>query len=199
MHTKKEKTVVGLTGGIGSGKSTALMIFQELGWSVISADKLAGNILNSNKSVILKIQKRWGGHLINNRGSIDKAAVATLVFREEPERKWLESILHPIIRSEWISFVQSCPSQKCMIELPLLFENNLQNHFTSTIATFAPLPMIFKRLQDRGLSLDESQARIQSQFTIFSKINLADFVLWGGGSHDFLNSQIVKLEKVLSP
>ncbi|MEK9773225.1 MAG: dephospho-CoA kinase [Opitutae bacterium] len=198
MNVKSEKTVVGLTGGIACGKSSALCSFADMGWSVISADFLAGEILRSDRCVQAKIKQRWGKKILNRSGSIDKAAIARIVFTKELERKWIEGILHPIIRSKWISFVQSCPSSKCMIELPLLFENNLQDNFTCTISLFAPTPMIFHRLQSRGLSMAESESRIRCQLPISDKVELSDFVLWGGGSMEFLNDQIQQLDLTLS-
>ena len=198
MSQESTKRVVGLTGGIASGKSSALGYFQALGWSVLSADTLAGQILASDQSVQDEIKQRWGNDLINSCGSVDKAAIAAVVFEKESERLWIGELLHPIIRSKWISFVQSCPSPKCMIELPLLFENNLQNHFTCTISTFAPIPTMLKRLQSRGLSKDDSVLRINSQLTNFQKIDLADYVLWGGGSKEFLNNQVREIHSILS-
>ena len=119
--------------------------------------------------------------------------IARIVFKKELERKWLEGILHPIIRSKWISFVQSCPSQKCMVELPLLFENSLQIHFTCTISLFTPVHMIHNRLKTRGFSKTESDLRIRSQFAPLKKAELSDYVLWGGASMEFLSKQVSKL------
>lgn len=198
MSLRTGKMMVGLTGGIASGKSSALTKFNELGWSVMSADFLAGDILASDKRVQGEITNRWGKDLLKSCGSIDKAAIARIVFAEELERRWLEELLHPIIRSKWISFVQSCPSSKCMVELPLLFENNLQNHFTCTLSAFAPIPTIMTRLKARGLSINESTARVDSQLSIFQKVSQADYVLWGAGSLKFLNHQVEGLDRILS-
>ena len=74
MNSDREKIVVGLTGGIACGKSSALSRFSDLGWSVISADLLAGEILASDRSVQSQIRQRWGNDIINSSGSIDKAA-----------------------------------------------------------------------------------------------------------------------------
>jgi len=194
---RKPKFVVGLTGGIASGKSTALEQFGKLGWSVLSADDLASEILMNDPCVRMKIVQKWGMHMLNDRGSIDKTALARLVFSEESERTWIGELLHPIIRSKWISFVQSCPSHKCMIELPLLFENNLQSHFTCTLSIFAPSSMMQKRLHVRGHSREEAEARIGSQLLITQKADLADYVIWGGGSKEFLEQQISSLDITL--
>ena len=197
MIQQKRKFVVGLTGGIASGKSTALEHFEKLGWSVLSADNLASEILMNDPSVRMEIVQKWGEHMLDDRGSIDKTALARIVFNEESERTWIEELLHPIIRFKWISFVQSCPSPKCMIELPLLFENNLQSHFNCTLSTFAPSLMILNRLHARGLSREEAEARIGSQLPITKKGDLADYVIWGGGSKEFLQQQVSSLDLIL--
>ena len=198
MSQNEAITVVGLTGGIACGKSTALAKFSQLGWSVISADSLTREILSFDNEVRIEIKQRWGENIIKGCGSVDKSAIARIIFTKDSERKWIEDLLHPIIRSKWISFVQSCPSQKCMIELPLLFENNLQSHFTCTVSIFAPTSMILNRLHSRGLSKDEANSRMRSQLTPFEKVELADFVLWSGGSIGFLDDQINGLDHKLS-
>lgn len=187
------KSVVGLTGGIASGKSTALKQWEAVGWSVISADSLVSETLTSDLTVLEKIKQKWGDGVFLPCGSIDKAAVSRIVFGKESDRRWIEDLLHPIVRSKWISFVQSCSSLKCMVELPLLFEKNLQHHFTHTISMFAPESTVLSRLALRGLSRKESLLRIQAQIPSSDKAVMADFVLWGGGSTKNLLTQVREL------
>jgi len=198
MVVSQNKTVVGLTGGIACGKSTALEAFRVLGWAVISADSLAHELLNSDPDVRKKIESRWGEKVVDASGSIDKLAIGRIVFSKVQERYWIENLLHPIIRSKWLSFIQSCSSQKCMIELPLLFENKLQNNFSCTISLYAPKPVILKRLQARGLSDKESECRIASQLSLYKKVEQADFVLWGGGDSYFLIQQAEQFDLLIS-
>ena len=198
MVVSQNKTVVGLTGGIACGKSTALEAFRVLGWAVISADSLAHELLDSDPDVRKKIESRWGEKVMDASGSIDKLAMGRIVFSKVQERDWLENLLHPIIRSKWLSFIQSCSSQKCMIELPLLFENKLQNNFSCTISLYAPIHVILKRLQARGLSDKESECRIASQLSLYKKVEQADFVPWGGGDSHFLNQQAEQFDLLIS-
>jgi dephospho-CoA kinase len=198
MGLTSPKTVVGLTGGIACGKSTALQEFAKLGWAVVSTDSLASEILNTDESVKRQIEHRWGKGVMHRCGSVDKTAVGRIVFSTEQERSWIESLLHPIIRSKWLSFIQSCPSQKCMVELPLLFENKLQKNFSCTITTYAPKSVILKRLTYRGFSPKESNARLHSQLPLDEKVQLSDYILWGGGNSPFLSLQVEHLDYVLS-
>jgi len=198
MVVSQNKTVVGLTGGIACGKSTALEAFRVLGWAVISADSLAHELLDSDPDVRKKIENRWGGEVVDASGSIDKLAIGRIVFSKVQERDWIENLLHPIIRSKWLSFIQSCSSQKCMIELPLLFEHKLQHNFSCTMSLYAPIPVILERLQARGFSDKESECRIASQLSLYEKVEQADFVLWGGGDSHFLNQQAEQFDLLIS-
>ena len=143
-----------------------------------SADSIVAEILLSNKDVRNRIGARWSSAVNKDSGSIDKVELSRIIFRSKPDRAWLESILHPLVRLQWISFVQSRPNDHCMIELPLLFENNLQKHFTFTVSMFAPHRVILKRLASRGFDAEESQKCIDAQMHSLSKASYADFVLW---------------------
>ncbi len=184
------KTVVGLTGGIACGKTSALERFNHLGWAVVSADSLVAEILATNSEVKENIRQRWGEVGFDSFGNIDKSAIGRIVFNKDSERKWIESLLHPLVRSLWTSFIQSCSSKKCLVELPLLFENNLHTQFTCVVTMYASNSIIYQRLLQRGLSLEEANARMSSQLPIAQKVNRADFVLWGGGTNEFLNRQV---------
>ena len=193
MNSETFKRAVGLTGGIATGKSQALKLFEEAGWLVLSVDSIVGELLNSDTDVQSQLVSRWGKRILNDCGSIDKGVIGQIVFDASSERMWLESILHPIIRSKWISFVLSCPSDRCMVELPLLFENNLQSHFNCTISMFAPPSLMLARLRKRGLSDLESQQRMTAQMTVYQKAELADYVINSSGEIDFLEEQILVL------
>ena len=197
MTNSRGKIVVGLTGGIACGKSTALLRFKKLGWSVISADAIVGQILSENDRIKNIITQRWGPELIGDSGNIDKSLMSEIVFAKESEREWVEGILHPIVRSRWISFVQSCSSGKCMVEIPLLFENKLQNNFTCVLSMFSPTTTILDRLHKRGLPAPQAQARITAQLSPEKKASLANYVLWGGGSSQFLHAQVDALSSRL--
>lgn len=197
MNSQTIKRAVGLTGGIATGKSQALQLFENAGWSVLSADIIVNDLLKSDIDVQDKLVGRWGKRILTGCGSIDKGVIGQIVFDSSSERMWLESLLHPIIRSKWISFVLSCPSDRCMIELPLLFENNLQSNFNCTISMFAPLSLMLARLRHRGLSDLESQQRVTAQMTVYQKAELADYVLTSSGEINFLEEQILVLNDKL--
>ena len=189
MSSKSEKIIIGLTGGIACGKSTAGKFFHELGWELTSTDQIVSHLLDNNDEVISEIKSRWGDKVLKNFG-LDRKAIGKIVFRYEDERKWLESILHPRVRMNWENRVKQSEAKRNIIEIPLLFENNLEINFDYTICVFASEKTQNGRLLDRGLTKEESNDRINSQLPIDKKSQLADFVLLGGSSLSFLKRQI---------
>ena len=190
MHQFADKVVVGLTGGITSGKSETLRIFQELGWEVISTDQIASDHLSKNQQVMDQVAGRWGSKIIFSRGIVDKKKIAEIIFNNPEERIWLESLLHPLVRDSWVKFIECSNAPNFVVELPLLFENNLASYFFKTICLHIPLNLQVSRLQNRGHSLTEAQARIDSQMPSSEKLAQANYIFLGSGSVFFLRSQV---------
>ena len=189
MSSFPNKIVVGVTGGIACGKSTVCKKFGGLGWEVISADSLVHKLLSQDQDIISQIKARWGSEVIKH-GIIDKARLARLVFESPADRNWLENLLHPLVREKWISRIRLSSKNKFVVEIPLLFENNLDALFTKTISVHASESMQFTRLKKRGLSVAQINSRINSQMSIGEKSERADFVILANGDHKFINSQI---------
>ncbi|MBT7649764.1 MAG: dephospho-CoA kinase [Opitutae bacterium] len=184
------KIVVGVTGGIACGKSTVCEKFGVLGWEVISTDSYAHNILSGDNEVTEKIVSRWGPKIKDPNGSIDKAELARVIFESSNERSWLEQLVHPKIRKGWTTFIETSDKSEFVVEVPLLFENNLHALFTKTISVHASTTMQNTRLQGRGLSNFDIQSRLKSQMNTTEKGNLADFVIVTDGNPEFVDQQI---------
>ena len=189
MDLYPNKVVVGLTGGIASGKTTVLDLFEEQGWHAISTDKLVADILMNDKAVIDAIKNRWGF----NQGNIDKQKIAQIVFTNPAERFWLENTLHPIVRKKWVSLIQQSSALHHVVELPLLFEKKLSSYFSKTISVFAPVKKQISRLTNRGLSNIDASSRIAAQISNQDKAKLADFVILGSGANEFLKVQVLSV------
>ena len=185
------KSVVGLTGGIACGKSAALEIFLKNGWEAISTDQLAAEILATDQTVREQLLGRWKNEVFDERGIVDKRRIAEIVFNETRERSWLEGVLHPLIREAWREKIESTDQSLFVVEIPLLFENDLQSHFVRTISLFASRELQHQRLLERGLSDHQANARIDSQMAPERKAELADVVLLGSGSLEFLERQVL--------
>jgi dephospho-CoA kinase len=189
MISRSKKLVVGLSGGIACGKSSALKIFRELGCDGISTDRITSGILENNDSVKRSIGDKWGRDvLINNQ--IDKPKIAEIIFNSVPERIWLEELLHPLVRKVWTSRVKASNKTTVVVEIPLLFEKSLQNFFEITVCLISEKNIQLQRLHDRGLTNVQSNARIESQMRLTEKMQLADIVMLGDNSLSFLKQQI---------
>ena len=193
-----DKIVVGITGGIASGKSTALKAFAQLDWNTISTDEIVSDLWSSDENLIRAVQDHWGKDEIFSRGNIDKEKIARIVFNHPTERVWLENIIHPLVRSKWVSHVEQSVGKLQAVEVPLLFEKNLNSYFSYIISVFVPVKIQFSRLLRRGFSKDEAKSRIASQLSCEEKAKKADVVFLGTGSDVFLSGQVQEFSKNFS-
>jgi dephospho-CoA kinase len=180
--------VIGLTGGIGCGKSTAAACFAELGFVVIDADQLARQVLESHVCVSRLIE-RWGVACLDAKGSPDRKWIAAKVFTNADERAFLESVTHPEVarlRRE----ATADATVDYVVEIPLLFEKELTAGFHSIVVVACSDDVRRVRLRVRGLSDEEIAMRIASQLSLVEKVKRADVVLWNDGEPGFLREQV---------
>ncbi len=180
--------VIGLTGGIGCGKSTAAACFAELGFVVIDADRLARQVLESHVCVS-RLRDRWGAACLDAQGIPDRRWIGAKVFTDPAERAFLESITHPEVarlRRE----ATADPSRDYVVEIPLLFEKDLAAGLTTVVVVACSDDVRRERLRARGLSDDEISARIASQLSLVEKVKRADVVFWNDGEPAFLREQV---------
>jgi len=184
-----QKLLVGLTGGIACGKSTALGILRKLGWKIISTDEIVADLLQNDYSLKKAIQNKWGLFVFEN-DEIDKKKIAQIIFNDQEAKTWLENLLHPLVRENWKRQVANSEEKNVVVEIPLLFEKKLEHLFQITICVQCQKKTQLRRLFDRGLTKAQSNARIDSQMSLTEKIRLADIVLLGDHSLLFLKQQI---------
>jgi len=184
-----QKLLVGLTGGIACGKSTALGILRKLGWKIISTDEIVADLLQNDYSLKKAIQNKWGLFVFEN-DEIDKKKIAQIIFNDQEAKTWLENLLHPLVRENWKRQVANSEEKNVVVEIPLLFEKKLEHLFQITICMQCQKKTQLRRLFDRGLTKAQSNARIDSQMSLTEKIRLADIVLLGDHSLLFLKQQI---------
>ena len=180
--------VIGLTGGIGCGKSTAAACFAELGFVVIDADQLARQVLESHVCVS-HLRDRWGAACIDAQGVPDRKWIGAKVFADPAERAFLESVTHPEVarlRRE----ATADPRHDYVVEIPLLFEKDLTAGFTAIVVVACSDDVRRARLRARGLSDDDISARIASQLSLVEKVKRADVVIWNDGEPAFLSEQV---------
>lgn len=184
--------LIGVTGGIGAGKSTVVDAFVHRGAVPFSADS-AVHELYSTPDVVNAVRERWGDEVIAPDGSVDRAAIAGIVFNDETERLWLEQLLHPLVGRSWSRFVTQVqtgedPPEFVVAEVPLLFEAGLEERYDAIVTITAPLATRIERAEARGTGRTLSAERAAAQMPEEEKAARADFTYVNTGSFDDLDA-----------
>lgn len=190
--------IIGLTGGIGCGKSVTLNIFCQSGCLTTSADEINGRLLEQAETLDF-IKKQFGNEYVKNK-KIDKSRLAELIFSVPEKRNVLENFLHPQIFAEQEKTIRQAREENriCICEIPLLFEKNLEKNFDKTICIVCSGETQSERLEKRGLPRERARERIAAQMPSDEKIKRADFVIFNDGNIDFLKRQTKSvLEKLI--
>ncbi len=185
--------VIGLTGGIGCGKSTVACMFEKRGYRRIDCDALAHELLSSDPEVRAAVVSAFGEGVISVSGSLDRSALGAIVFEDESRLAELEAILHPRIRDRWESLIAEDSTSDWIVEVPLLFEKNLQNRVDFTVCVFSDSSTQVERLGQKGMGRAQALARINRQMPSEEKAEKADCVLLNEGSLAFLENQVNQL------
>jgi dephospho-CoA kinase len=196
---------LGLTGGMGCGKSTAARFLAERGWRVFDADRIVRDEVLREPAVVAAIRARWP-EAVGSTGSpladeVRREAVSTRVFAPDGEEElaWLEELTHPRVLARWREAVAAEPGARWVAEVPLLFEKNLEKCFDFTVCVAASSSSQLVRLAGRGLSQASAEARISKQLPLAKKTELADFVLSNDGTPEALRAQVARLDTELAP
>lgn len=181
---------LGLTGGIGCGKSSVLPAFEKLGFAVIDTDKIA-SALHSEPETLRFLRERFGERVLMPDGSVNKPELAKTVFSDKAALADLEAFMHPRIREKWQEKISALgPEKKIVVEVPLLFEKNYACDFDATVCVAVSENVQLARLEKRGLPPARARERIAVQLPLAEKIRRADFVIFNDGSPDFSEAQV---------
>lgn len=181
---------IGLTGGIGSGKSTAAKFFRSEGFRVVDVDELVRNQVLVEPEVLAEARERWGNGVIGADDALDRARVAELVFGDSAERVWWEGVVHPRVGRRWRAELAADSGADWVVEVPLLFEAGLEKEFDFVVCVAANAPAQMNRAVERGMPPAQAEQRIASQLPLATKLKSAHFVLWNEGSREFLALQV---------
>ncbi len=182
--------LVGLTGGMGCGKSTVGRLLQQSGFRLLESDQIVRELLSSDTRVIADILEKFGPGVGSMASGINRPSLAALVFKDSASLNWLEERIHPEVRSRWVQEVKREPKGDWCVEIPLLFEKNLENHFQMTVCVEASLSTQLSRLAQRGLSQTQALQRMARQLPLGQKVAKADRVISNNGSLQFLEQQV---------
>ena len=185
---------LGLSGGIGSGKSTVAKILTDLGAVVIDADVIAREVLEPGQVGYENTILTFGESVLSESGSIDRKKLAELVFQNPDQLSKLEAIIHPAVIDRVAQIRESLPETSIVVyDTPLMFEKQLQGQFDKVLIVSADIELRRSRLLDRGLELNDINARMANQATDEQRESIADFVIQNNGSHAQLREQVAKV------
>jgi dephospho-CoA kinase len=180
---------VGLTGGIGAGKSTVSAFFTELGAKVISSDLIAQQLLDQ-KEIQAELEIIFGKEVIKD-GITDRKFLAEQVFLDPALRLKLEALIHPLVRKEVAAAFDEVPANEIAInEVPLLFEVGLADNYDFVISVLADKEKRLQRTQARGLTRADAVARMSVQVEDDERISKSDFIIKNDGDLDDLSQQV---------
>ncbi|MFY4774633.1 dephospho-CoA kinase [Metabacillus sp. RGM 3146] len=178
--------VIGLTGGIASGKSTVSNMIRDWGYPIIDADIIAKEAVDPGKPALEKIIKAFGRDILKGDGSLDRQKLGGIIFQNAAKREILNSIVHPAVREEMLKKRDEAKSngeKAVVLDIPLLFESKLAHFADVTLLVFTDDEVQLKRLMERnGYTEEEAAMRISSQMPLTEKKKLADAVIDNNGT-----------------
>ncbi|WP_346797948.1 dephospho-CoA kinase [Halomonas sp. Bachu 37] len=191
--------IVGLTGGIASGKSTVARAFGDLGIPWVDADDVAREIVQPGEPALRAIERRFGKGILQDDGNLDRRALRTLVFDDEKQRQWLESVTHPRVRErllEHLARLQADNPPYVLLVSPLLFESGQDQLVDRCVVVDVPEAMQIARTQARD-NVEEAQvsAIIAAQIPRRERLSRADDVIDNSGSEEFMRDQVAVLDR----
>ena len=190
---------VGLSGGIGSGKSTIAAMFAELGAIVIDADTVAKQVIEFGSPGFDQVVTTFGTSILGSNGMIDRSALANIVFADRAELTKLEQIIHPLVIAEVARIRDSAPVGSVVIyETPLLVEKQMMSDFDAVVMVLANHENRIERLVSKGLSLSDIENRIANQASDDERIAVANFIIHNDGTLSDAQSQVEKVWLALS-
>ena len=191
-------TVIGLTGGIGMGKSTAGKLLQQWLVPVVDTDSLARQVVEPGQPALREIEAAFGAGVIGPGGRLQREELARLVFADESRRQALEAIVHPRIRELWQSHVALWKTEqrsRCVVIIPLLYETGATAQFDSILCIACSAAAQWQRLIARGWTQEQIRQRLGAQWPIQKKMDLANYVVWTEAG---LDTHAAQLERIIS-
>lgn len=188
--------ILGITGGIGSGKSVVCQLFVKFGIEAIDADQVARWIVAKGKPALEKIINHFGKEVLSPDGSLNRAALRRIIFNSAKQRFWLEQLLHPLIRNEICNFLANAASPYAILVSPLLLETN-QHQLTNRILVIdvPELVQIARSMQRDNVTEQQIKAIMQAQLSRKERLAKADDIIVNDQSIEYLQQQVTSLHQ----
>ncbi len=185
------RRLIGLTGGISTGKSTASKYLETYNLPILDADIYARNAVEIGSIALNAIASRYGANILLADGSLNRQKLGSIVFDDIHERQWLEKQIHPLVRDAFVQEIDKSPAESIVLVIPLLFEAAMTDLVTEIWVVYCHPSQQLARLRQReSLSLEAAQARISSQMPLKEKCDRASLILDNSSSQEFLYNQV---------
>ena len=185
--------VFGLTGGIGTGKTTAATRLSERGIPIVDSDIIARQLVEPGRPALSKIAELFGEEILDHAGALRRDVLAQRVFTDASARGQLEAVLHPLIRAAWVRQISDWRAGgvvRAAVVIPLLFETAVESHFDAVICTACQSATQRQRLAERGWDGQQISGRLAAQWPLEKKMQLARYVIWTEGPLAVLDAQL---------
>lgn len=189
-------TIIGLAGGIGSGKSTITKYFNNIGIQSVDADDVARLVVQLGSTCLAQIHQRYGDSILLDDGNLNRKSLRNIIFDSPKERSWLEGLTHPAIRKEISTQLSNITSPYALLVHPLLFETNQDAICDLVIAIDVPESIQLQRVMSRdSISQENAEKIMATQLSNSERIKRADLVLENSGNIAEMNAKVFKLHK----
>ena len=193
---KSPRLLVGLTGNYGTGKTTALRMFKELGAFAMDADAIVAGLLEEIP-VLEKLREILGAGVFDKDGRLIKEKVSDIIFSDSALRRRIEDVLHPLVFEVMGEALKGTEADIVVMEVPLLFEGQYEERFHKTIAVYADEPTALQRLEKAGTDRQDVLLRLQSQMPPKEKAERADFTIDNSGTVEDTKRQVEEIYEEL--
>ena len=188
--------VLGLTGGIGSGKSAVSAMFEELGIHVVDADIVAREVVEPGSLGLKKIAEHFGDEILTSNGTLDRTKLRAIIFADEPQKQWLNNLLHPLIRESMLTQLKQATSEYVILVAPLLFENGLEKYCNHTLLIDVPVDVQITRTTARdNVSVELAKQIIASQMSRADKQQKAGDIIDNNRPLTAVKTDVQRLHK----
>lgn len=192
--------ILGLTGGIATGKSTVSNFFKSLGITIVDADLIAREVVAPHTPALKEIAKQFGPEILLDNGELNRAKLRQIIFKNESEKSWLNNLLHPIIRQEIVKQLSEAKGPYVILDAPLLLENGLDQLCVKTIVVDISSKQQIERAASRDNVTKEQIIKIiESQMPQAEKLEKADIIIDNSGSIENTQNQVLTIHNSLLP
>lgn len=192
--------LIGLTGGIGSGKSTVANIFSQYGFPIIDSDKIARDVVEPSEEAWQKIVQHFGKNILNTDNTINRKKLGEIIFRDHEKREKLNQITHPIIISRILAEAKALQKnhKHIIVEVPLLYESNSANLFDLIIVVYVNKNIQLQRVIERDqIEQTLALAKIDAQLSLEIKKDKADFVVYNDDGLEKTKQQVEAIVEII--